>query len=345
MPKKSPRIESAPATLKECIEYFSDPNRALAYVVAMRWPDGEIACPTCGSHAVRYISTRRVWQCSESHVRRQFSVKVGTVMEDSPIGLDKWLCAFWLLANCKNGISSYELARDLDITQKSAWFVLHRVRLAMQEGSILKLGGEGKEVEIDETFIGGKARTMNARQRAKSKVAPTDPRSGKPHHRAYTATGKAIVMGMLERGGKVVTKVVDSRRRRSMLPAIVKHVAPKTEVHTDELGSYKIFGESYSPAAYEHKVIDHTVAYVDGNIHTNNIENFWSLLKRGLRGTYISVEPFHLFRYLDEQAFRFNARQGTDQSRFHAVLAMVAGKRLTYKQLTGIEGAMEGHPA
>jgi transposase-like protein len=266
-------------------------------------------------------------------------------MEDSPIGLDKWLCAFWLLANAKNGISSYELHRSLGITQKSAWFVLHRIRLAMQEGSLLKIGGEGKEVEIDETFIGGAARRMNAKQRAKSSV-PVDPQRSGPGRgkRVYSHTSKAIVMGMLERGGNVVAKVVSTRKRRALLPEIVKHVEAGTEVHTDEHGSYKIFGESYSPADYEHKVIDHTVSYVEGNVHTQNIENFWSLLKRGLRGTYISVEPFHLFRYLDEQTFRFNARKGTDQSRFMAVLSMVAGKRLTYKQLIG-EGALEGHPA
>lgn len=343
MPKKSPRTEAVPSTLKECIEYFADPNVALAYMVAIRWPDGEIACPTCGSHAVRFIMTRRVWQCGNQHPRRQFSVKVGTVMEDSPIGLDKWLCAFWLLANCKNGISSYELARDLDITQKSAWFMLHRVRLAMQEGSLVTLGGSGKQVEVDETFIGGRARNMNAQQRAKKARAPRE--DGKPSRGPMAYSGKAVVMGMLERGGKVVAKVVSDRRRRSILPTIVKHIAPGTEIHTDELQSYRIVGEPHSPVEYEHKVIDHSIAYVDGTVHTNNVENFWSLLKRGLRGTYVSVEPFHLFRYLDEQAFRFNTRHDSDQGRFHAVLGAIFGKRLTYKRLTGLEGALEGSPA
>jgi transposase-like protein len=342
MPKKNPRSEAAPANLQEAIRYFADPDIALAYMMTIRWPDGEVSCPTCGSKAVRFIATRRVWQCGGQHPRRQFSVKVGTVMEDSPIGLDKWLCAFWLLANCKNGISSYELARNLDITQKSGWFVLHRVRLAMQEGSLLKIGGSGKTVEVDETFIGGKARMMNAKQRAKAQTPTTDERTRRKGHREKF--GKAIVLGMLERGGKVVAKVVTSRRRKALVPMMLDHVEPQSEVHTDELKSYSIFRETFSPAEFEHKVIDHTVSYVDGNVHTNNIENFWSLLKRGLRGTYVSVEPFHLFRYLDEQAFRFNARKETDQSRFLTVLSMVAGKRLTYKQLIG-EGLLGGHPA
>ena len=167
--------------------------------------------------------------------------------------------------------------------------MLHRIRLAMQEGSLLMLGGSGKAVEVDETFIGGAARSMNAKQRRRSATPVTDPRSGPGRgKRPQLHTSKAIVMGMLERGGKVVAKVVDSRRRKAIMPEVVKHVAPKSELHTDELQSYRIFGEAYSATDYEHKVIDHTAAYVDGQIHTNSIENFWSLLKRGLRGTYVS---------------------------------------------------------
>lgn len=342
MPKKAPRTEAAPSTLAECIEYFSDPDICLAYMVTMRWPDGEIKCPMCGSGAVRFIQRRRGWQCGSHHLRRTFSVKTGTVMEDSPIPLNKWLTAIWLLVNCKNGISSYEVARDLDLTQKSAWFLLQRIRLALQEGTLLKLGGSGKEVEVDETFIGGAARKMNAKQLAKSRVQKGRPRNpNNPPPRTYSHTPKAIVMGMLERGGKVVAKVVKGRHKPDLLPLIADHIAPKTAIHTDELATYGALGRPETAMDYEHQVIDHTAAYVAGNVHVNGIENFWSLLKRGLRGTYISVEPFHLFRYLDEQMFRFNEREGTDQSRFLLALRRLAGKRLTYNELIGAE--LEAH--
>ena len=305
MPKKSPRTEEFPKTLLEAVEYFKDPDRALGYMVQYRWPDGEVTCPYCGSKAVLFLKNQRRWKCGSDHPKRQFSIKVGTVMEDSPIGLDKWLPALWMIVNCKNGISSYEMARDLDITQKSAWFLDHRIRLALQEGSLMKLGGSGKVVEVDETFIGGAARKMNAKQLAKSRIPQKPGKEFNPPRRTYSLTSKAIVMGMLERGGKVVAKVAKTRNRPDLLPNIQQHVAPKSVVHTDEHHAYVELGR----LDYEHKVVDHAVAYVDGNVYTNSIENFWSLLKRGIRGTYVSVEPFHLFRYLDEQAFRFNNRR------------------------------------
>jgi transposase-like protein len=329
-----PKKQTAPHSLQAAIRYFADPDTCVDYMQAIRWPDGVI-CPGCGSKEVRYLATRHLWECKTKHPKRQFSCKVGTVFEDSPVSLDKWFLAMWLLANCKNGVSSYEIARDIKVTQKTAWFMLHRIRLAMQQGSILKLGGGGASVEVDETFIGGKARMMNAKQRRRHDVPS---KKGSP----YAVSGKAIVLGMLERGGKVVTKVVRDRRRGSLLKHIVTHVEPKTTVHTDEHHAY----EGLSRPRYEHQVIDHTAAYVDGNVHTNGIENFWSLLKRGIRGTYVSVEPFHLFRYLDEQSFRFNERKNErgDSGRFVEVLSQVAGRRLTYQQLIGA-GQQGGHPA
>lgn len=332
MPKKSPRTEAVPSTLLEAIRYFADPDVALAFMVSLRWPDGEVTCPTCGGKAVMFLKTRRIWKCAEAHTRRQFSVKVGTIMEDSPIALDKWLAAMWLLANCKNGISSYELARDLDITQKSAWFMLQRIRLAMNAGTLVKLGGPGgPEVEVDETFIGGAARKMNAKQRAKAGIG------GKGDFGPYKYTGKATVMAMVERGGKVVAKVVPDRARHSLGPNIKAHVERGSTIHTDEHKAYEALGTPFVGMDYTHEVIDHSVAYVQDNVHTNNVENFWSLLKRGLRGTYISVEPFHLFRYLDEQMFRFNEREATDKYRFVQVAKSVFGKRLTYAELIGSE--------
>jgi transposase-like protein len=301
----------APQTLIDAIRYFADPDVSLAFVVELRWPEG-VTCPTCGSKDVRFLEKRRVWECRNRHDRRQFSVKAGTIFEDSPLPLDKWLAAIWMIANAKNGISSYEVHRALGITQKSAWFMLHRIRLAMQAKSFVKLGGE---VEVDETFIGGKARNMHAGAR-KAKGRGT--------------VGKAVVMGLLERHGEVRTEVVSDIRRGTLHPEVKKHVEPGSMIYTDELKSYDGL-----EADYAHKVINHAEAYVKGNVHTNGMENFWSLLKRGIKGTYVSVEPFHLFRYLDEEAFRFNTRKDNDAGRFLRVAASIAGKRLEYRNLIG----------
>lgn len=312
-------IPTVPSTLVEAVRYFSNPDTCLSFFVRLRWPNG-ITCPRCGSPDHSFISTRRVWKCREC--RKQFSAKVGTIFEDSPLGLDKWLVAIWLIANAKNGISSWELHRALGITQKSAWFVLHRIRLAMQTGSFTKLKGE---VEVDETFIGGKARNMHA-----------DKRAEKIHGRG--ACGKAIVIGVLERGGEVRTKVIPNTRKKTVQAEVRQHVEPGSLVCTDALASYEGLD-----AEYVHEAVDHAKEYVRGNVHTNGLENYWSLLKRCIRGTYVSVEPFHLFRYLDEEAFRFNERKNaddepkTDGERFLLVTGAVAGKRLTYKKLTGHE--------
>jgi transposase-like protein len=303
-----------PATLQQAIVYFSDPDNCLNYIVARRWPNG-VECPRCGSKRVTFMASRRVWQCKTRHDRAQFSVKVGTIFEDSPLGLDKWLPSVWLIANCKNGVSSWEIHRALGVTQKTAWFMLHRVRLAMQGSDGGKLCGE---VEVDETFIGGKARNMHARAR-KEKIHGRGPQD------------KAIVFGMVERGGKVRAGSVGSRRADELQAHIRECVEAGAAIFSDELKSYEGLDDEY-----KHAVINHAVEYVNGNTHTNTIENFWSLLKRGLHGTYVSVEPFHLFRYIDEQAFRYNNRKEmNDGDRFSAVVSQIAGKRLTYDELTG----------
>ena len=321
--------ERPPESLQEAILYFADPDRCLAFMVELRWPAG-VTCPTCGGKEITFLSTRRLWKCKNRHARQQFSIKVGTIFEDSPIPLQKWLPAMWMIVNCKNGISSYEVHRALGVTQKTAWFMLHRIRLAMQTSSFQKLGGI---VEVDETWIGGKARSMNRGRTAKTKTA----------HKIgpYARSGRAIVLGMLERGGRIALKVVSNVRRNTLLPHVRDHVEEGTEVHTDSLPSYLGLEErnyeTLGRARYKHKVVDHAVEYVKGNVHVNGIENFWSLLKRGIRGTYVSVEPFHLFRYLDEQALRFNLRKhdGGDGGRFREVLSDIIGKRLTYSHLTG----------
>jgi transposase-like protein len=313
---------TAPKTLQQAIVYFSDYENCRRAVESIRWPDGVIACPHCGSVSVYYLPNQRRWKCREGHPRAQFSLKVGTIFEDSPIGLEKWLPALWLLTNCKNGISSYELGRALGVTQKSAWYMLSRLRLALQGEDGGKLNGE---VEVDETYIGGKARNMHEWKRRKLMGS-----------KANRWAGKVAVMGLLERhgekGSRVRTKVVPTVKRGDLLPHVDANVASGATVYTDALHSYATLRHDY-----EHKVIDHAVAYVDGQVHTNGLESYWSLLKRTLRGTYISVEPFHLFRYLDEQAFRFNERKETDAERFVLGLKGIVGRRLTYTALTGAE--------
>lgn len=300
-----------PETLMEAIQYFSDPLTCIQFFAGLRWENGQAECPRCQSRRVSFLTTRLMWKCLDC--KKQFSIKVGTIFEDSAIGLDKWLCAMFLIANCKNGVSSYEIARDLHITQKSAWFMLQRIRHAMHTGTFSKLSGQ---VEADETYIGGKARNMHVAKRA----------------RVITGTGgkdKTAIMGILERGGKVRTKVIDNTKKKTLQAEIREHVLAGSALFTDALKSYEGMTE------FQHEVVDHAVEYVRGEVHTNGMENFWSLLKRSLGGTYVSVEPFHLFRYLDEQTFRYNARHTTDADRFVQLCSNVAGRRLTWDQLLG----------
>jgi transposase-like protein len=318
-------LMNAPNTLQEAIVYFADPDRAFEYAKRFRWPDGNVVCPRCGKAKHSFLKTRKLWFCYEC--KKQFSLKLGTVFEDSALPLDKWMIGFWMLVNCKNGVSSMEIHRTLGITQKAAWFMLQRLRLVLQEKSFVKLGGPGSEVEVDETFIGGKARNMHKDKRRR--LSDIGMQGGH---------GKAIVMGMLERGGQVRAKVVPDRRKVALRDAILGGVDTGTLLYTDEHPAYMAI-----ESEYVHKVVNHLEHYVDGTVHTNGIENFWSLLKRGLGGTYISVEPFHLFRYVDEQAYRFNTRKDAfgnkipDGVRFTDAMSRIGGHRLTYSQLTGKE--------
>jgi transposase-like protein len=306
-----------PTTLLEAINYFSDADRAFLFLADMRWPDGVVTCPRCDSREVGFVATRRIWNCKGC--RQQFSIKVGTIFEDSPLPLEKWLPAMWLICNAKNGISSYEIHRAIGVTQKTAWFMLHRIRLAMQTETFEMIDGE---TEVDETYIGGKARFMHQAVKER-KITGTG------------GVGKVAVMGLLSRHGPdghstVRTKVVPNTRRKTLAPEVRKHVKAGSPVYTDALKSYSDLATDYV-----HGVIDHAEKYVDGIVHTNGIENFWCLLKRALGGTYVSVEPFHLFRYLDEEAFRFNNRETDDGHRFTKAVGQVSGKRLGYANLTG----------
>lgn len=312
-----------PKTLQKAIQHFSDEQVCIDTIAALRWPNG-VDCPACGHKEHYYLKTQKRWKCKDCN--RQFSVKLGTIFEDSPIHLSKWLLAMWMIANCKNGVSSYEIHRAIGVTQKSAWFMLHRIRLAMQNGSIMKFGGGGGHVEVDETYIGGKARFMHKDKRRKM-TAPGMPKG---------AANKAIVAGFFERDTRKVKTLVIPDREKSTFHSMVKeHVELGSQLSTDDCHSYWGLDKDYA-----HKIVDHAERYVDGQVHTNSLENFWSLLKRGLKGTYVAVEPFHLFRYLDEQCFRFNNRGNkekpvNDGERFEMLLSQIAGKRLTYSALTG----------
>jgi len=304
--------ENAPQTLIEAIKYFSDPDRALAYMVNVRWPNG-VCCPFCGGRELSFISTRRKWKCKPC--QKQFSVKVGSVMEDSPLGLEIWLAAFWLLCSAKNGVSSMELARSLGMCQKTAWFLLHRIRRAMETGSFEKMKGT---VEIDETYIGQKSRTMHADKRREMR------------ERGFP---KTIVFGLRERGGDVRTMVVADTTADSLQGQIVKHVETGSTVCTDSWKGYN--GLS---AAYEHGIVDHKrgqyVSGDDGEYSTNGMEGYWNLLKRAYHGTYTQFAGWHTHRYLAEEDFRYNTRTAKDGERFRQALALAVGKRLTYKELT-----------
>lgn len=303
-------------TLQEAITYFSNPTNCREYVAMRRWPNG-VVCPRCGSEKVKFLEKYNRWQCGSRHKNRQFTSKTGTIFEDSPLGLDKWLAAMWQVVNCKNGVSSYEVHRAIGVTQKTAWFMDHRIRLALQSGSFVKLGSDpNSKVEVDETFIGGKARNMHKSRRA----------------RMTTYDSKTAVMGILERGGKVKATVLGNKRRGSQMQEIVREsVHAGAWIMTDEFAGYAGLAKDYT-----HLVVNHLERYVQGNVHTQGIENFWSLLKRGLNGTYVSVEPFHLFRYVDEQVFRYNNRKNmNDGQRFDLAVRQIVGKRLTWTQLTG----------
>ncbi len=318
----------APKTLQDAIIYFSNADNCLKYMVDSRWPEG-VVCPTCGRKDPAYLRAQKKWQCKSAHAKRQFTVKVGTIFEDSPLGLEKWLPAVWMIAAAKNGISSYEISRALGVTQKTAWFMLHRIREAMKNGSLVKMGGP---VEVDETFVGGRISNMHrSKVRAKFHGLPTAGNS---------PSTKTAVMGMRDRETRQVrAHVVPNVNRETLQNAILENVEKKSTVYTDQWRGY----ETLAAKDFIHETVNHMQEYVRGQVHTQGIENFWSLLKRSLKGTYVAVEPFHLDRYVSEQVFRFNTRATkdnplTDADRFAAVLMQAVGKRLTYAEVTGKVG-------
>ncbi len=321
-----------PKTLQDAILYFSKPENCIEYLAERRWPDGKAKCPLCGRDDAAYLPARRLWQCKTRHPKAQFSIKVGTIFEDSAIGLDKWLAAMWMISNCKNGTSSWEIHRTLGVTQKTAWFMLHRIRLALKDDRTHKFGFGGP-VESDETYVGPNPAKMHKDRKARYQAQRGQGMRGDFY------VGKTAVHGMLDRELRQVrAKVMTNVKRESLQNAILENVTPFAKVYTDEFSGYDELKKQFV-----HKVVNHSMEYVNGQVHTQGIENFWSLLKRGLRGTYVAVEPFHLDRYIDEQAFRFNNRATkdnplTDADRFALAVTQIVGKRLTYSELTGKTG-------
>jgi transposase-like protein len=316
-----------PKTLQEAIVYFGDPDRAFDYAKRLRWPDGNVVCPRCSTAKNSFIKTRKLWFCYTC--KKQFTVKVKTIMEDSPIGLDKWMTAFWLLANAKNGISSHELGRSLGVTQTTAWFMLQRIREVMKGrkfGNTTKIGGEGSEVEADETFVGGRVQNMHRNKRTKYMIESRGPNFN-----------KTIVQGILDRNLRQVrATVLPNVTRETLQNQILKNVKFGSTVYTDAAVAY----DNGLQRRFVHEFVNKTEAYVRGRVHVNGMENFWSLMKRSLRGTYVAVEPFHLERYVDEQVFRYNNRATkdnplNDSDRFVYLMSQVLGHRLTYSDLTG----------
>jgi transposase-like protein len=323
------QVTGIPQTLQQAIQYFSDEQTCIDAVALMRWPEGP-QCPYCHFDDAKnpyYIKTAKRWKCRTC--RNQFSVKKFTIFEDSPIPLQKWLPAMWMLVNCKNGVSSYEIHRGLGVSQKTAWFMLHRLRVVLKPKTNpgFKLGGEGNAVEVDETFIGGKLKNMHKDRRAR--FAAENGHTG-------GSTGKAIVVGMLDRDARQIrAQVVPNVKRETLQTEILKNIKYGSNLYTDNAVRYDNLRWKYI-----HEVVDHSQEYVRGQVHTNGLENFWSLLKRNLKGTYVAVEPFHLERYIDEQVFRYNNRATKDNplkdsDRFLLALSQVAGKRLTFAELTG----------
>lgn len=301
-----------PQTLLEAIRHFSDLDTCHEYMVNVKWPNGKVICPKCGGDHIGEIKSRRMFQCKAKGCRKQFSAKVGTIFEDSPLGLDKWFVATWAIANSKNGIASHELARALGVTQKTAWFMLHRIRLAMQTGSFKKIIGE---IETDETFIGGAAKNMHKKVR-ELKIKGRGPST------------KTAIHGLLERGGEVRCEVVVNTKKPTLQQRVRENVELGAAVYSDSLRSYDGLEKDYIRG-----IVDHSNTYVDGRIHVNGMENFWSLLKRALKGTYVAVAPFHLQKYVTEQTYRFNNRKANDASRFVGTMLGTVGRRMTYKSL------------
>ena len=299
-------------TLIELFEAFPTEQHAIDHLTAIRWRNGKF-CPLCGNADSERIGTLTGSNTHKCYVCRQrFSIRVGTIFQDTKLPLRKWFIAIWMVTSHPKGIASTTLAKDLGITQKSAWFVLHRLRYASRTPSFsAPLQGV---VEIDETFVGGKQRNMHADKRKAMKGG---------------ASGKAIVFGMIERDGDLRAGVVEDIKQTTLEPIVAHHVAPGSVICSDEHRSYRDLKYDF-----RHSTIRHSLGeYVRGPVHTNSIESVWALLKRQIIGIHHWVSPKHLDAYVSEMSFRFNSRDLTSGERANALMGQIEGP-LPYKVLT-----------
>ncbi len=307
-------------SLPQLLDYFKDQKTCVRYYEFIRWK-GEIQCPHCGSYKI--YRTNRGYKCGKSTCYRKFSVITDTIFENTKIPLRTWFAAIYLCTSHKKGISSIQLGIDLNITQKAAWFVLHRIREMLKKQAPNMVGGGGSMVESDATHIGGKEKNKHKSKR-RNKENPELRNDGKPYVK------KKIVIGIIERHGKIVLRHVPTETSNNMVSFIQDYVPSGSRIVTDEHLGYSELNKIYT-----HETVNHSLRiYVEGEKHTNTIENFWSLLKRGLYGIYHQVSDKHLDRYLDEFAARFNARNSSPYQNFHTFLADSKGKSLLYKNLT-----------
>ncbi|MBL0129360.1 MAG: IS1595 family transposase [Flavobacteriales bacterium] len=301
-------------TLIQLQDHFASEQVCRDHLAALRWgADGIPCCPFCGVVGAYSIEKGKRFKCKDKGCAKKFSVTVGTVFENTKLPLRVWFAAIYLACNSSKGVSSLQLSRNLGITQKTGWFLLCRIREMLIERTPTLLHGV---VEADETYIGGAETNKHAVKRTEG---------------MYGGKGKAPVLGILERDGRVVVKPIENSKRATIQPIVRQHVAIGSVLSTDEHTGYKGMRKTYSHITVNH----HTGEYVKGNAHTNGIENFWSLMKRGINGIYHQVSPKHLHRYCDEYAYRFNNRLARQEDKFNTAVFQADGRRLTYRLLIG----------